>query len=158
VSSRRTNNGGNGDKEDSESKKEKNAARARASHKRRWADPEYRERKKAEDRAYYAADRKELTEKQRQRYRADPELPEKRRMWKYGLSPEAYAAILARQDGGCGACKRSDVVLCVDHDHETNEVRGLLCQKCNKGLGLFEDNADAMEGAAAYIRRSRSEA
>jgi hypothetical protein len=158
VSSRRTNNGGNGDKEDSESKKEKKRATKRAWEKKAYADPVYREKKLAAGRRYYANNREEILARQRCRYAENPEPRAKRRARVYGLSDDAYNALLARQNGACAFCKRSDVVLCVDHDHETNEVRGLLCQKCNKGLGLFEDNADALEAAAAYLRRSRSEA
>ncbi len=154
MSSRGKKSGGKGDKEDSESKKEKTRARAHESHVRGWADPEYRERKKAENRAYYAANRKELTERQRQRYWSDPHLPEKRRAWRYGLSDDAYNAILARQHGACGACKRTGLELCVDHDHETGKVRGLLCQDCNKALGLFHDNPDYTAGATEYLKQS----
>ena len=144
---------GKGNSDDSNSKKEKARARAHAAHLRRWADPVYRERKKAENRAFYAANREELAAKQRHRSATDPHLPEKRRWWNYGLSPEAYDAILARQHGACGACKRSDVKLCVDHDHATGKVRGLLCGDCNKGVGLFHDNPDYTAGATEYLKR-----
>jgi len=153
VSSRGTTSGGNGDKDDSDSKKKKARVRAHEAHVRRWADPVYRERKKAENRAYYAANREELTAKQRHRMATDPHLAEKRRRWNYGLSPEAYNAMLARQHGACGACKRSGVKLCVDHDHATGKVRGLLCTDCNKGIGHFHDNPDYTAGATEYLKR-----
>lgn len=63
------------------------------------------------------------------------------RKTKYGLSPEAFAALLAEQDGKCALCltdlepNRSTHV---DHDHENGEVRGLLCHKCNLALGYYE--------------------
>ena len=50
----------------------------------------------------------------------------------------------------CGSEER----LVVDHDHKTNEVRGLLCQRCNLGLGHFRDDPQLMEFAAQYIRVS----
>jgi hypothetical protein len=41
--------------------------------------------------------------------------------------------------------------LVIDHDHQKNEIRGMLCNRCNKGLGLFRDNADLLEYARIYI-------
>ena len=41
--------------------------------------------------------------------------------------------------------------LVVDHDHKKNTIRGIICNKCNKGLGLFRDNPDLLEYARIYI-------
>lgn len=79
----------------------------------------------------------------------------------YGLSPEQYAAMLARQAGKCLVCglpergKRGQrkFSLAVDHCHATGVVRGLLCNKCNLGIGNFDDDPARLEAAAAYIRR-----
>ncbi len=65
---------------------------------------------------------------------------------KYGLSPDAYDAMLVEQGGRCACCgepfsgptkdgKRS---VCVDHCHKTGRVRGLLCSGCNVAIGKFE--------------------
>ena len=71
----------------------------------------------------------------------------------YGLSPEAYAELLASQGGRCAICgtppgRRS---LAVDHDHETGAVRALLCVRCNVGLGYFREHPLLLRAAADYI-------
>jgi hypothetical protein len=72
----------------------------------------------------------------------------------YGITPEVYEQLLILQDGRCAICltrprKRR---LAVDHDHETGEVRGLLCTRCNHGiLGKAHDSAEMLTRAAAYL-------
>ncbi len=65
----------------------------------------------------------------------------------------AYERILATQDGGCAICgeKPTGNRLAVDHDHATGEVRGLLCQHCNTGLGSFRDDAGLITKAIRYL-------
>jgi hypothetical protein len=77
---------------------------------------------------------------------------------KYGLTPTQYADMVNAQKGLCEICGSppTDIhssVLCVDHDHQTGAVRGLLCHKCNGGMGLFMDNPDTLRKAAAYLDR-----
>jgi len=69
----------------------------------------------------------------------------------YGLSTEDYNRMFDEQDGKCAICKNA-FVLVVDHCHETNEVRGLLCSMCNTGLGLFQDSLDNLESAKVYLK------
>jgi hypothetical protein len=117
-------------------------------------DPEYRKRKLARFRAYYARHRAELIERMRSRYRADVHVAEKERARRYGLSAADYNLMLARQDGVCAICKRSGRKLCVDHCHATGKVRGLLCSNCNRGLGFYNDNPVFTQAATAYLARS----
>lgn len=70
---------------------------------------------------------------------------------------EFYARYMA-QGGKCAICmklitfeKSKGLYACVDHCHETGETRGLLCQKCNIGLGYFKDNAGYLTAAAVYL-------
>ena len=70
---------------------------------------------------------------------------------RYGMTLPDFYALLAR--GACDICKRSDRRLCVDHCHETNRVRGLLCEDCNSGLGRFDDDVRRLEKAEAYLQR-----
>jgi hypothetical protein len=70
----------------------------------------------------------------------------------YGLTLEAFAALLASQGGGCAICGRPDADN-VDHDHDTRRVRGILCFPCNVAIGLLHDSEERALSAAAYISR-----
>jgi len=79
---------------------------------------------------------------------------------KYGLTVVDYAAILDAQGGVCRICGeppkpdgvRAASKLHVDHNHTTGQVRGLLCNHCNRGIGAFRDRPDLLELAIAYLR------
>ena len=87
----------------------------------------------------------------------------RRRNWHllrtYGLSSTDYATLLAKQGGGCAICGRLPArgkrALNVDHDHTTGKIRGLLCDNCNNGLGLFRDNVDLLLAAGLYLESVR---
>ncbi len=71
----------------------------------------------------------------------------------FGFSTAGYEAMLAEQDGGCAICGRAPgkIALHVDHDHESGEIRGLLCVGCNNALGQFRDDVDLLRRATAYL-------
>lgn len=72
----------------------------------------------------------------------------------FGLSLEAYEELLRAQCGRCRVCgrlPRTGSSLHVDHDHETGEVRGLLCFRCNGGLGQFGEDAERLALAVDYL-------
>lgn len=79
----------------------------------------------------------------------------------YGLTPEQYAEMLADQNYLCLICNISlhddDVTdsrfAVVDHDHSTAKVRGIICNKCNSGLGMLGDDLDTIRAALAYLER-----
>lgn len=76
---------------------------------------------------------------------------------KYGLTREDYTRILSEQHGHCAICQhlpKRGRRLCIDHNHATGQVRGLLCDACNYGLGGFQDNPDFLLSAIAYLRRA----
>lgn len=91
--------------------------------------------------------------------KANPDAMKKYRLRKYGLTVEMYEAMLAEQGGRCAICDATSAgrsgAWCIDHCHETNEVRGLLCVKCNAGLGSFSDNPGHLLAAERYLQRSR---
>jgi hypothetical protein len=79
------------------------------------------------------------------------------RKFKYGLTPEAYEALLAKAGHACEICRRKPDGthgrrLVIDHCHASGVVRGILCDRCNSGLGSFRDDTNALEQAAAYLR------
>lgn len=72
----------------------------------------------------------------------------------FGLGTDEYEAMLADQGGRCLICgrpPRKGSSLHVDHDHETGEVRGLLCFRCNGGLGQFGEDIDRLALAVDYL-------
>lgn len=77
----------------------------------------------------------------------------------YGVYPADFQRMLQSQAGGCAICGRQDSGnsrsenLSIDHCHSTGQVRALLCEHCNRGLGCFLDNPNLMELAAQYIRK-----
>jgi len=73
---------------------------------------------------------------------------------KFGMTQDVYDVMLASQDALCAICKKpSEKVLCIDHDHETGEIRALLCDLCNRGLGYFRDDATVLQQAISYLAR-----
>jgi hypothetical protein len=70
----------------------------------------------------------------------------------YGISVVEYDALLAKQGGVCAICRQhSKRRLCVDHCHLTGTVRGLLCDRCNLGLGYLKDDQASLVAALAYL-------
>ncbi len=71
----------------------------------------------------------------------------------YGISIDTYESMLERQRGVCAICGQppGERRLAVDHKHDTGTVRGLLCEKCNRGLGLFRDDQALLRAAADYL-------
>lgn len=100
----------------------------------------YREKKKLDNYEAYNIDR--------QRYALKAN---------YGLTLEEYWEMWDKQDGLCKICKNiCSKNLAVDHCHKTNKVRGLLCGKCNKGLGLFRDSTEFLASAIEYLKENEN--
>lgn len=131
----------------------------------RDATPEAREKSRALDHARPA---EEKIRRAANRSVSKSDNPEKARQWnlasnlrKYDMSIEEYQQMLDNQNGLCLICGnapdpngiKSASRLHVDHDHATGKVRGLLCNKCNPGIGYFQNSPELLEAAAAYLRR-----
>jgi len=63
---------------------------------------------------------------------------------------EEVAAIEQEQKGRCVICQE-ELPLCIDHDHETGKVRGLLCRLCNAGIGMLRESPEVLRRAIAYL-------
>ncbi len=104
-------------------------------------------------------ERHQASQRKRREERRD-ELREKdRRRWlsaKYGLTPDDFNELLARQQGACAICGRvMGKDLHIDHDHATNTVRGLLCGSCNRGIGLLQENQKHLRKASVYLTKHK---
>lgn len=88
-------------------------------------------------------------------YSRGPKLRRRQLKYLYGITPEQYDEMLKAQGGVCKICLGPDngpwKRLAVDHCHKTGRVRGLLCAKCNKGLGQFEDDPERLKKAITYL-------
>lgn len=74
----------------------------------------------------------------------------------YGMTLADYDALLRKQEGKCGnnACNKepeNGKRLCIDHNHQTGEIRGLLCNGCNTAAGLAQDHPEVLRGLADYL-------
>lgn len=83
------------------------------------------------------------------------------RLWNYKklgikITEEEYRILVKEQDNKCALCRTSPKtrrVLCLDHDHKTGKVRGLLCNDCNIGLGKFKDNVEILAKSIVYLSK-----
>ena len=76
----------------------------------------------------------------------------------FGITISGYNELLLRQGGTCALCpattaRPSGGYLCVDHDHTTGAIRGLLCAMCNTAIGLLGDDPKRIREAADYVDR-----
>lgn len=81
--------------------------------------------------------------------------------YRYGVTDDWYDTTLAAQGGLCAACGEPETetrlgvvrLLSVDHNHQTGEVRGFLCNSCNRTIGYAREDATRLAACAAYLRR-----
>lgn len=73
----------------------------------------------------------------------------------YGITMDEYKQMLEDQNHVCKICSKPQSTnrsLCVDHCHTTGKVRGLLCDSCNRGLGMLGDNVESLSTALQYLK------
>lgn len=95
----------------------------------------------------------ENTEKVRE-YRAKDKWTLKKRCKRHGITPEEFWSIYEEQDGSCPVCDKAIEAedSAIDHNHETGEVRGILCKTCNRALGLLGDNPKTLHRGSLYLQ------
>ena len=75
----------------------------------------------------------------------------------YGMNIDIYESMLKDQNGGCAICNATELDnrrrLCVDHNHDTGQIRALLCDNCNTGLGRFKDDISMLRTALEYLEK-----
>jgi hypothetical protein len=95
-------------------------------------------------------------DKEKQRYAARKgKLREKQLNDLYGITSQEYTFLLQQQNNKCACCgvDQGDVAsFNVDHDHSNGDVRGLLCRRCNLGIGQLGDKVDGLLAAIAYLQ------
>lgn len=115
-----------------------------------------------------------IAKHRKERYREDPEKFRKRgreQYWKnpgkqrariikrlYNLTEDSYRELLDSTMGICPICKEEfvDDTVCVDHDHKTGRIRGIICHRCNLLLGRFDDDIRLILNAIGYLRKGEN--
>ena len=73
--------------------------------------------------------------------------------YKYGITYDTYVAMSEAQDNKCAICGAISDSLCVDHDHKTAKIRGLLCNRCNTALRMLGDDIETIRKAEEYLMK-----
>ncbi len=106
---------------------------------------------------------KEKIEEYKRLYRQDVVKQERSKVYhrakwlkdSFNMTVDDYMAMYEKQNGQCAICgsdqNGSRKNFCIDHDHETGKVRGLLCHNCNVSVGLMKDSPSLLRQAAAYL-------
>lgn len=82
--------------------------------------------------------------------RDDKRRVERRKLRRHALTGAELDDLKIKQNFRCAICKRK-VPLCIDHNHDTGETRGLLCDQCNLAIGLFKDSIENLRAAIEYL-------
>lgn len=101
---------------------------------------------------------KKWREKNRDKIRAKNKLRGKadKLKYRYKITLEDYNKMLIAHNNSCAICGTHESEMrkgiCIDHDHVTGKIRGLLCEPCNQGIGMFKDNIVSMASAINYLK------
>jgi len=134
--------------------------------KKKEYDKKYKEKNKQKDKIkkqnYYKENKETILKNVKRNYKEtkknNPEILRNIHLKrKYGITVEDYNKILQEQKECCMGCRKHQSefikVLCVDHCHTTGQIRGLLCNNCNRSLGLLGDNISTIENLLNYLKK-----
>ena len=78
---------------------------------------------------------------------------------KYNISFEDMNNLLDEQNNKCKICGRefNGIESCVDHNHKTGKVRGMLCHACNMGIGYLKEDKNILKNAIKYLESDRND-
>lgn len=148
-------------KDESEFSRDKHKKDGRCSWcKRCIRDNKNKKRQKLYSESYYLLNKQHILHMQKERKISNPDNKKKiamrgRLKYYYGITIDEYNSLFVKQQGCCAICGKHqsefERALYVDHDHKTGKVRGLLCHKCNVGIGMFGDNKTLLIEAAKYL-------
>ena len=112
------------------------------------------EKEKEKHEKWRKANMEKVNAYQRERRKNNPHI-ERGKKYKnlYGITLDDYEKMYDEQNGMCAICGKHQSLLFVDHDHKNGSVRGLLCNKCNTGIGFFHDNIGFLEKAIGYLKK-----
>jgi len=114
------------------------------------------EHRKKRQRKYYINNKESMLAYSKERYTSEQSYAYSLRR-KYNISVEDYDNLYNSQSGRCAICGKHQAELnkrlSVDHNHDTGDIRGLLCLSCNVAIGLFGDNIQIVEEVLAYLNR-----
>jgi len=139
----------------------------------------HKEKVRLYNKAYYKSHKEEISEwgkryhqehkEERNKYTLEwrernPDSSRQAQMRKYDITLEDYDNLLSIQGGVCAICGKPEtstqkgkaVCLSVDHDHSTSVVRGLLCYRCNAGIGMLMEDPEIILSAYRYVTKSPS--
>ncbi len=105
--------------------------------------------------------KQKLSKKAKEKYEKHKDLFVHRKLLRvFGVGLDDYKMLLKKQNNKCAICKKRNQQkkrFNIDHDHKTGKIRGLLCMKCNVGLGAFEDNIVFLKESIKYLKKSEKE-
>lgn len=130
----------------------------------KWPKPSKEKSREHSRRHYYKHQEKEIQRSSSVNRSRKDAIRDKRYQKEYGITLEDFEAMRAAQGGVCACCgdeeksihrKGAAINLHVDHCHDTGKVRGLLCTRCNIGIGFLMNDVEIMLKAAIYIEKNK---
>lgn len=122
-----------------------------------------KDKAKEQNRLWYAKNKDKVAEEGKIYRLKNKEKNRINRLKRYGLTLDDFSQLFTAQEGRCAICKitpkaryRNASGLCVDHDHTSGFVRGLLCNPCNQSLGLLKDSVETFKNAIEYMEKAQS--